>query len=516
MPGTPEELLQMNLHDKHWRLNNLYKIKDKTGKAIPFYRTLPQLKLYNLLQEKRRLILVKARQIGFSTAIGMYMLDEMLWNKDISIATVADTAENSKRLFKRNIRDTYEYFAEEFPELLPGAEVVTENSNEMRLQNGSSIYTGTRLRSGTYQFLHASEAGIVAFRDPVKYDELLMGAFNTVPTEGTIVVETTVLGGRSTAFYDLCKTALDNMAQGRTGPNDWYLHFVPWYVQDEYSLNDNTAITDRFKKYFNKLRDDHDIKMFNIFSKEIANKKKWYINKFSTLGEKIYSEFPSTIDEAFYVSAEGSIYGTYLLDATLNNQICKINYDANLPLYVTMDIGLRDKTCIIWYQITNSGNIHIIDYYEDNNKLTQYYIDLLKDKYNRYSEIFLPHDSKKVDMNSGLSAYNTFIKHFNNVSAIPMTKDKWDGINAARGAFSKTFFDSEKCKPLIQHLSNYQKRYNTAMGCYIDEPLHNDASHAADAYRYVFEAIETQRVVGGPVARRSRRPNITNSTGRTF
>ena len=58
-----------------------------------------------------------------------------------------------------------------------------------------------------------------------------------------------------------------------------------------------------------------------------------------------------------------------------------------------------------------------------------------------------------------------------------------DGINAAREAFPQMWFDKNKCEELIQCLRKY--RYDDNPSETRRKPLHDDTSHAADAFRYL-------------------------------
>jgi phage terminase large subunit len=63
-----------------------------------------------------------------------------------------------------------------------------------------------------------------------------------------------------------------------------------------------------------------------------------------------------------------------------------------------------------------------------------------------------------------------------------------DGINAARTVFPQVWFDAEKCADGLQHLRRYRYGEIKTLGTSDNpvptrEPLHDLASHAADAFR---------------------------------
>ena len=75
------EFLEENLEDPIWRINNLYMIVDRDGNEIPFTPNPPQQKVLEdlFVRGYRRQIILKARQIGFSTLIEIILLDQILF-----------------------------------------------------------------------------------------------------------------------------------------------------------------------------------------------------------------------------------------------------------------------------------------------------------------------------------------------------------------------------------------------------------------------------------------------------
>jgi phage terminase large subunit len=57
------------------------------------------------------------------------------------------------------------------------------------------------------------------------------------------------------------------------------------------------------------------------------------------------------------------------------------------------------------------------------------------------------------------------------------------GIQAARTIFGKCYFDAEKCFDGIQALRHYRYEVDEKLGGLRKEPLHDQYSHAADAFR---------------------------------
>jgi len=75
------------LSDKWWRMDNLYKIENERGELVTFKLRPAQRLLFELMHWLN--IILKARQLGFSTAIDIYLLDEALFNKNMKCGIIA-------------------------------------------------------------------------------------------------------------------------------------------------------------------------------------------------------------------------------------------------------------------------------------------------------------------------------------------------------------------------------------------------------------------------------------------
>jgi hypothetical protein len=64
-----------------------------------------------------------------------------------------------------------------------------------------------------------------------------------------------------------------------------------------------------------------------------------------------------------------------------------------------------------------------------------------------------------------------------------------EGIDASRSLLNRCWFDEEKCSRGIHALENYRKEWNDRQGCWASQPLHNFASHGADAFRMLAVGI---------------------------
>lgn len=212
--------------------------------------------------------------------------------------------------------------------------------------------------------------------------------------------------------------------------------------------------------------------------------------------EGILSE--DIIQQEYYVSfnlgVEGAFYAKYLDKMHINGQIGEVPWEPDHLVNTAWDIGVRDSTCIIFYQ-TIGTKIHIVDCYENNKEGLEHYKKVLDSKPYSYGKHFAPHDIGVTEWGTGISrlekARSLGIKfefrmdrNSRAVSAIP-DMSIMDGIEAVRSMLGKTYIDKQRCAPLIKALENYRQEYDAKKKIYSPHPLHNWASHYADSMRYL-------------------------------
>ena len=159
--------------DWRWRLNNLYFITDESGAKIQFRMNWAQEQLF---EEMHYLNLVlKARQLGFTTFIQLFMLDACIFNSNIRAGVIAHKMDAAEAIFRDKIKFPYDNLPSALRAAVP---IVKDNTTTLELSNNSLISVGTSMRSGTLQYLHVSEFGKVCAKYPDKAREIVTGALN--------------------------------------------------------------------------------------------------------------------------------------------------------------------------------------------------------------------------------------------------------------------------------------------------------------------------------------------------
>jgi len=195
----------------------------------------------------------------------------------------------------------------------------------------------------------------------------------------------------------------------------------------------------------------------------------------------------------------GSVYGKQLALAREQGRIGKVPYDGSAPVYAALDLGVGDSTAICFFQPVGQ-EIHFIDYYESSGEDLAHYINVMANKPWEYRQIFLPHDAKARELQTGKTREEFFREHgYNNVTILRPSRLLLgqDDINiTARPKFSRCWFDEKKCARLLECLAAYHYEYNEKNKLLKDKPCHDWSSHAADAFIYALiaeaEQIEVQ------------------------
>ena len=190
-------------------------------------------------------------------------------------------------------------------------------------------------------------------------------------------------------------------------------------------------------------------------------------------------------------TVEGAIYRQELLAADKEGRICRVPYDANKPVQTFWDLGFGDNTSI-WLAQSIGFEFRLIDFISACQQPLGFYVKTLQNKPYVYGTDYLPHDARAHELGSGRSIEEQLRGLGRKVSIVPKLSVA-DGIAAARSIFGKCWFDGENCADGIQALRHYRYESDEKLGTLKKEPLHDWASHPADAFRYFGVAIREQR-----------------------
>ncbi len=445
-------LAEQRLADPQWRLNNLYSIIDKSGNKQTFKFNWAQEELYRDMWYCN--IILKARQLGISTFICLLFLDRCLFNSNVAAGIICHTREDAEHLFKR-VKLAYDGLPDELKALRTAT---VDSARELCFNNGSSLRVGTSMRGSTVQYLHISEFGKICAHYPEKAREIITGSLNTLAPGQYVFIESTA-EGREGYFYEMSKVAQAmKEANKRHAPLDFKFHFYPWWRCPDYALNHPVLIPDEQERYFSSLKE-----------KEIEltpQQKYWYVSKLATQGEDMKREYPSTPEESFETAVDGAYYSKQLAKARLEERICRVFHEADLPVHTAWDLGYGDSTSIWFFQILGK-EVRVIDHYENSGEPLTFYLKLVKDKKYNYGTHLVPHDAGVHEYSTGFTRITVARNHgveFTRVADVGLD----EGIDAVRKTLDRCWFEEQKCSSGLKALDAYKRQWNEKHGCWGD------------------------------------------------
>lgn len=196
----------------------------------------------------------------------------------------------------------------------------------------------------------------------------------------------------------------------------------------------------------------------------------------------------------FNRGVDGSYYGKNLQSLREKGQITHVAWEPGLLVHVSMDIGVKDATTLIWFQVVGDGTIiRIIDCYSNTGLGLDHYASYLQSKPYRYGKYFAPHDLAVREWGGGaITRYEKARQLDINFTILEQISVS-DGIENVWTHFPKFWIDAEKCKSLVDAMENYRREFDEKNNVYKNKPLHNWASNFCDALRYMCQSLHKTR-----------------------
>ena len=294
-----------------------------------------------------------------------------------------------------------------------------------------------------------------------------------------VSIESTA-AGREGHFYEYCQEAERMRKEGRKlSAFDFKIMFFPWWEDSRYALDGQFTISREDEEYFKMLKDKHNIILNDA-------QKRWYIKKKKINGDKMFSEYPSTLDEAFLVQTEGSYFQRDMQRVYLERRIRLLPHDPMLEVSTWWDLGMDDFNVILLVQV-KAGEIRFINMYWNRGEGLSHYYEWLTEqrKINnyRYSTHYLPHDVEVKELGTGVSRRQILYDlGMRNIHVCPKANIS-DTIDQVRRIFTRFYFDEEKCSRLHEALANYRKDFDAKLGKFKDHPRHDENGHFVDPVR---------------------------------
>lgn len=492
LPTNAEEL-ERCLADPEWRLFSgcLYKImikgkKDQDDTVVPFKPNRAQKRFIRRLWHRN--IILKARQLGFTTLIAILWLDHALFNANQRCGIIAQDREAAEAIFRDKVKFAYDELPTEIQERFP---LKRDAAAELLFaHNNSSVKVGTSMRSGTIHRLLISEFGKICAKFPDKAVEVITGSIPAVPLSGITVIESTA-EGKDGAFFKMVEIAQAKYDNKQTlTERDYRFHFYAWWQEPDYRMCSTlTHVSLDEHAYFDGIEQAMDCVID-------PDQRAWYVATkeadFSGEEEKMWQEYPSSPSEAFQVSTEGNYYAKNLVELRKRGGITSVP-TLDLPVNTFWDIGNSDG-CAIWFHQELRGEDRFIGYYEAHNEDLRHYVKELTSKGYVFGYHYLPHDAyhkKLSDFNRSTQEMLQALMPGEKFKRVPIITELITGIHQTRKHMKGAFFDKEGTKEGIKRIEGYKKRFSRSDNRFIDQPdKSNGCSEGADALRQWGQAKE--------------------------
>lgn len=217
-------------------------------------------------------------------------------------------------------------------------------------------------------------------------------------------------------------------------------------------------------------------------------------------------EYQQEWECSFEASVKGAIYADELTTAREEGRVTTVPIDPVLPVDTDWDLGVGDNTAIWFSQSTRSGEVRLVDYYESSGEGLPHYIQVLKAKGYTYGSHWAPHDIQVREFASGRSRLEAAASLGIRFKIAPNVSVE-DGIHAARMLFPRCWFDETRTKAGREALQHYRRDYNTRLNEFKATPVHDWASHGADAWRGL--AVRQKAPAPKAIAPAPYRPPVT-------
>ena len=273
---------------------SLIKIRDKAGKVVPLQLNAAQRDFRSRLTGRD--IILKARQLGFSTVVeASFFLDAVL-NPNLRVVTFVQNEEAIPKFMR-----IYKFMHENLPEVInvEGVEIrlkkedssLTQNSSTLEMFNGSTIevMTSGGERLGRGMTIHRALLTEVAFWDSATASTIWAAVEGALPPRGSqMVVETTANGQQGMFFKEWSRAVEED--------SNFTAHFYPWWWEEGYRYEeDEKEIAERFRTAAPTLEemglmDKHGLSIEQMRFRRV---------KSASLGRDFYQEFAEDQNTAF-------------------------------------------------------------------------------------------------------------------------------------------------------------------------------------------------------------------------
>lgn len=335
------------LSDPHYRLTHLYHIRTKMagyeGQTVLFEPNRVQRKIYQAIEDNNRVIILKPRKLGTSTATILYLLDKAMYSENQMCRTIAHRKQTVQELFN----DIARFAFDRVPSVLRPEEKYTTRAELAFKGTGSKYSIDVEARGMTPTYLHFSEIAYVD--DEAKLEDTL----ESLPRTAVGIAESTANGKGN--WFERTFTANWQAMQDGHKP-EWYPLFFSWFEDP----NNSMPFLEGTEYFYKEEVDELAAKYKNPNGSDLSKEQLlWWDRKKFQLGQRMPELYPSTPDEAFMFST-GRVYNEF---AEGLHVVPPMKFK---DFFVGFDYGQRNPTVILLIHQDRDGNFIVFDeFYRD-------------------------------------------------------------------------------------------------------------------------------------------------------
>lgn len=193
-------------------------------------------------------------------------------------------------------------------------------------------------------------------------------------------------------------------------------------------------------------------------------------------------EYAQEYECSFDAAVKGAYYGRDVEQAENDKRITNVPHDRAADTFAAWDLGIGDAMSIWVFQIVGK-EWHFIHHYENSGFGLDHYVEWIKALPYVIHKHYLPHDAEARELQTGKSRIEFLKGRGLNCQIVPRHEVD-DGINAVRMTFNRVWLDKTNCARGIDCLRMYRSEFDEKNQVLKSRPLHDWASHSADAFRY--------------------------------
>lgn len=240
--------------------------------------------------------------------------------------------------------------------------------------------------------------------------------------------------------------------------------------------------------------------LYKVWQQSIQHPEQSFVKVLSTkdtgaISEDVIDTFrkqgmsEDTIRQEFYcdwdVGIQGAYYSEELSRAYSEERIRNFEINPGAPTWTFWDLGIRDAMAI-WVLQRVEGQLRMSFYYENSGGGLKNAIEWLMNLREKHKMVcmgdYAPHDIMVREFSSGRTRLDQCRDYGINFKVVRRAKNVIEDITSTRNIFYRLHFHAHNCEQGLSAIQEYHAHYDEKTG-WIGNPVHNWASHGADALR---------------------------------